>query len=61
MKRRADDNAETVASRLVAYHAQTAPLIAYYRARGVLEQVDAMAGINTIAEDLSRIVARETD
>ena len=34
MKRRADDNAETVASRLEAYHAQTAPLIAYYRRQG---------------------------
>jgi predicted nucleic acid-binding Zn-ribbon protein len=28
--RRADDNAETVRARLAAYHAQTAPLIAYY-------------------------------
>ena len=34
MKRRADDNAETVASRLEAYHAQTAPLIAYYDGKG---------------------------
>ncbi|MEO0504359.1 MAG: adenylate kinase, partial [Pseudomonadota bacterium] len=30
MKRRADDNAETVGQRLTEYHAQTAPLIAYY-------------------------------
>ena len=55
MKRRADDNAETVASRLTAYHAQTAPLIAYYRDRGALKPVDAMGDINVIAENLASI------
>jgi adenylate kinase len=56
MRRRADDNAETVASRLVAYHAQTAPLIAYYDGHGVLKTVDAMGEIGVIANDLARIV-----
>jgi adenylate kinase len=56
-KRRADDNAETVRSRLTAYHAQTAPLIAYYDARGVLRTVDAMGDIDRIARDLGAIVA----
>jgi len=55
-KRRADDNAETVRSRLDAYHAQTAPLIGYYDARGVLRHVDAMADIGDVAEALGRIV-----
>ena len=32
--RREDDNAETVAQRLKAYHAQTEPIIAYYEERG---------------------------
>lgn len=48
-KRRADDNAETAGARLTAYHAQTAPLIAYYKGRGVLETVDAMADIASVA------------
>lgn len=56
MKRRADDNADTVRSRLDAYHAQTAPLIGYYDARGVLQRVDAMAEIGTVADALGRIV-----
>lgn len=60
MKRRADDNAETVASRLVAYHAQTAPLISYYRAKNALQTVDAMGDIDAIAQDLSKIVADAT-
>ena len=57
-KRRADDTAETVASRLEAYHAETAPLIDYYRARGTLESVPAMGAIDDIAQALSEIVRR---
>ncbi|WP_435659731.1 adenylate kinase [Leisingera caerulea] len=60
MKRRADDNAETVASRLEAYHAQTAPLIAYYGGKGVLQTTDAMGGINDIAQDMAAIVTKAT-
>ncbi len=60
MKRRADDNAETVASRLVAYHQQTAPLIAYYEGKDVLKSIDAMGDINSIAADLSAIVRQVT-
>jgi adenylate kinase len=60
MKRRADDNAETVASRLSAYHAQTAPLIDYYDGKGVLARVDAMADIDVVARDLNTVVRQAT-
>jgi len=60
MKRRADDKAETVASRLEAYHAQTAPLIAYYGDKGVLQSIDAMGQIDAIAAELARIVTAAT-
>jgi adenylate kinase len=56
MKRRADDNAETVRERLKAYHAQTAPLIAYYEGKGVLQRIDAMGAIADIRQDLGAIV-----
>ena len=56
-KRRADDNAETVRERLKSYHAQTAPLIAYYDGKGVLERVDAMGEIADIRKALGAIVA----
>ncbi len=59
-KRRADDTAETAGARLAAYHAQTAPLIAYYEGRGVLERVDGMASIADIARSLATIVERVT-
>jgi adenylate kinase len=60
MKRRADDNAETVASRLVAYHEQTAPLIAYYKKKGVLKSIDAMGDIDAIAGELAAVVTKAT-
>jgi adenylate kinase len=56
-KRRADDNAETVRERLVAYHAQTAPLITYYEGKGVLHRIDAMGNIADIRRGLGEIVA----
>jgi len=59
-KRRADDNAETVAARLAAYHAQTAPLISYYAARGVLHRVDAMAPIDVVADAMAAEARRLT-
>jgi adenylate kinase len=57
-KRRADDNAETVRERLLAYHAQTAPLIAHYDRLSVLERVPAMGSIDGIRESLADIVGR---
>ncbi|NEX47494.1 adenylate kinase [Pseudotabrizicola algicola] len=56
-KRRADDNAETVRERLKAYHAQTAPLISYYDAKGVLQRIDAMGEIAAIRAALGDIVS----
>ncbi|GFE50661.1 adenylate kinase [Roseobacter cerasinus] len=60
MKRRADDNAETVAQRLAAYHAQTAPLIDYYAAKGALTRVPAMGAIEEIAANLEEVVSHVT-
>ena len=60
MKRRADDNAETVAQRLEAYHAQTAPLIDYYQAKGALCAVPAMGAIDDIAAELNAVVSQAT-
>ena len=58
MKRRADDNAETVGQRLEAYHAQTAPLITYYEGKGALKKIDAMGDIARISKDLATLVAQ---
>ena len=60
MKRRADDNAETVGQRLEAYHAQTAPLITYYDGQGALQKIYAMGDIEEIANGLGEIVSKAT-
>lgn len=57
-KRRSDDKAETVAARLSAYHADTAPLIGYYDAQGCLQKIDAMGDINNIFQALSNKVSQ---
>ncbi len=49
---RDDDNAEALKTRLGVYHEQTAPLITYYKNRGILRTVDGMAHV----DDVSRSV-----
>jgi adenylate kinase len=60
-KRRADDNEATVRQRLAAYHADTAPLIAYYAARGKLVPVDGMAPIDEVGRQIDGALDRGTD
>ena len=55
--RRADDNRETVAARLVAYHAQTAPIIPHYAAAGLLRPVDGMADIAEVSRQIDAALA----
>ena len=50
--RRADDNEETVRSRLTVYHCQTAPLLPYYASRGILVTVDGMAAIDKVTDQI---------
>jgi adenylate kinase len=55
-KRRVDDNEETVRTRLAAYHTQTAPILPYYRKKGVLKAVDGMAGIDEVAGQIEDVL-----
>jgi adenylate kinase len=54
-KRRVDDNAATVATRLKAYHEQTAPLIDYYKARGKVTIVDGEAPIEAVSREIDEV------
>ncbi|HEX2526802.1 MAG TPA: adenylate kinase [Geminicoccus sp.] len=54
--RRKDDNAATVSARLEAYDAQTAPLLPYYRARGILHTVDGMGAIDAVTAEIAAIL-----
>ncbi len=54
--RRSDDNEETVRSRLKAYDDQTAPLLPYYRDKGILRTVDGMKPIDGVAREIAAIL-----
>ncbi len=49
---RADDAPETVRDRLRVYHEQTEPLVAFYKAKGILKTIMGQSGI----DDTSRLV-----
>ena len=54
---RADDRPETVKARLDVYHRQTAPILPYYRERGILRPVDGMAEIDSVTREIEEILA----
>ena len=51
-KRRADDNADTVMSRLNAYHEQTSPLADWYESKGIFHVIDGDRDIDVITLDI---------
>ena len=53
--RRPDDRAEAVAVRLEAYRKQTAPILPYYRAQGLLKTVDGMASPAEVARQIDHV------
>lgn len=56
MVRRADDNEETVRSRLKTYYAETAPLLPYYSGRGALDTVDGMADMADVTKEIEALL-----
>jgi adenylate kinase len=56
--RRADDNAETVKTRLAAYHAQTAPILPHYRASGRLYEVNGMADLDEVTAEIEAVLGQ---
>ena len=53
---RSDDNAETLRKRLAVYHENTAPLLPYYRVKGVLRGVDGMGPIEDVATQIDNLL-----
>ncbi len=54
--RRADDNADAVRVRLMAYYRQTSPLIGYYHAKGKLRPVNGLEEIDVIAREIRALL-----
>lgn len=55
-KRRPDDNAEVMRTRLMAYYKETSPLLGYYFAKGDLQSVDGMGEIADIFNAVDAIL-----
>ena len=56
-KRRPDDNAETVRTRMAEYRAKTAPILPIYEARGIVSRVNGMAGLDEVTAAIESVLA----
>jgi len=54
---RADDNAESLKIRLMAYYKQTSPLIGYYHAKGMLKGVDGLGTMDGVKADIAGVLS----
>ena len=54
---RPDDNADALKTRLIAYYRETAPIIGYYFAHGLLRPVDGMASIEDVSRQIDDILS----
>ena len=53
LRRRADDNADSLRQRLMEYYKKTAPLTGYYHAKGLLARVDGLAAIDAVGDAIA--------
>lgn len=56
-KVRADDNADALKTRLLAYYRETSPLLGYYFAHDLLQSVDGMAPIGEVTKQINSILS----
>lgn len=56
---RPDDNEETVRNRLKVYHESTAPLIEYYRRKGLLVEIDGSKSIAEITQQIIEVLEKK--
>jgi adenylate kinase len=58
---RNDDKRETVEQRIEVYFKQTAPLIDFYKDKGLLVEIDGAKPIEEVTQDVLKVVACDTD
>jgi adenylate kinase len=54
---RTDDNVETLKTRLKIYRDQTAPILPYYRAKGLVRSLDGLQPIDRVTAELEAVLA----
>ncbi|WP_448585561.1 adenylate kinase [Thermaurantiacus sp.] len=55
-RRRPDDNALTVRTRMAEYRAKTAPILPHYDERGIVARVDGMAAMEDVAQEIAALL-----
>lgn len=55
-KRRADDNEQSLKTRLMEYYKQTSPLIGYYYANDMLNRVDGLGAIDAVQGEIKAVL-----
>ena len=53
---RSDDTPEAIKQRLAVYREQTEPLIAYYRGRGIVSELDGVGSVETVAGRVTEVI-----
>ena len=56
LKRRADDNEDSLRQRLLEYYKKTSPLIGYYHAKGKLKVVDGLQDMARVTADVAAAI-----
>jgi adenylate kinase len=56
---RADDNEETIRTRMQVYESETAPLLDYYENRGLLVKINGEQSIDQVSADLTAVIRQE--
>jgi adenylate kinase len=61
LRRRADDNADSLRQRLLEYYKKTSPLIGYYHAKGSLQVVNGLEEIEVVCDSIARVLDSVTE
>ena len=56
LRRRADDNEQSLRQRLMEYYKKTAPLIGYYHANGLLVGIDGLAEMDAVTKAIAGVI-----
>lgn len=56
LQHRADDNEDTITSRMQVYQQQTAPVVEYYEGKGILVRVDGDGGMNEVYSRIQKAI-----
>ena len=55
--RRSDDNIDTLIKRIEVYKSNTLPIVDYYKKLGILEEVNGMASIEDVKQQILNIIS----